>query len=101
MPKISFIVDCNSTVGWGHFVRSLALAEELRRLQCDVDLLVNGALPPFAHPKDGVTTRQPCGSALLPSDVAPPDAVVLDFRTYLPTTVAALPASALLVVLVD
>lgn len=101
VPKISFVVDCDSEVGWGHFVRSHALAGELRRLQCDVDFFVNGAAPPFASPQDGVVTGLPYGNANLPLGVANPDAIVLDLRAYSPDTVAALPDSALLVVLVD
>jgi UDP-2,4-diacetamido-2,4,6-trideoxy-beta-L-altropyranose hydrolase len=46
--KIAFLVDCGGAVGWGHFVRSHALAAELQESGALVLLAVRGFVPTLA-----------------------------------------------------
>lgn len=99
-PRVVVVVDAGGDVGWGHFVRSRALADELERLGCRVDLLVNGDLPPFAADGAGVPTGLAWSSTAVDL-AAGADAVVLDLKTYEPSTRAGVPSGLFLAVLVD
>lgn len=102
LASIVLVADCGGDVGWGHFVRCQALAQELRGRGCDVELYVNGELPAFGRAGGAHATGQPHGSAgsLSPAfDGA--DAVVLDLRQYSATTRDGLPRTALVATLVD
>jgi hypothetical protein len=99
-PRAVVVVDAGGAVGWGHFVRSRALADELERFGCTVELLVNGEMPPFAADGAGVRTGLAHGS-VTSELTAGADAVVLDLKTYSPATPDGLPATAFVAVLVD
>jgi spore coat polysaccharide biosynthesis predicted glycosyltransferase SpsG len=99
--RIDFVVDCDECVGWGHFVRSHALAAELRADGCETVVHVNGVLPPFAGLDDAVVTGDALGSVGAIRNVDPSGAVVLDLASCEASTRDGIPNSVLLVVLQD
>jgi UDP-2,4-diacetamido-2,4,6-trideoxy-beta-L-altropyranose hydrolase len=100
-PRIVVVVDAGDTVGWGHFVRSHALVYELRRRGAEVELFVNGVLPPFAAPGAATETGNEMGVVALPPSALNADAVVLDLKTYAARIRADIPDTILLVTIMD
>lgn len=97
--SVVFVVDGGGAVGWGHLVRSTALAGELDRRGCRVSVHLNGEAPPFALDPRPVETGEPLGS--VPSEAAEADVVVLDLYSYAAATPEGVGEGALLVAVID